>query len=303
MSFDGHQTCPHCKALVQSTICGICGKSAFEAVAAPVERERRSSWETLKEDGDVARVGIGVGIVVVIVAIAAFILTRPEPAVDATELPPPDPDTVPVREPSEPEPDGPPTVDGAIPQTDVIDPGAPREVADGLSPWETAPPIDFVTGRFLDDRLDFSTDIARVAELLDAFPGDGLELTLLEPGEILTLDGSIDTEMLETTQPFAARTIVREDGVEVGELWLMASGGSAAGDDYLAAARERWNVDAAIDQFAPAPGVRMWKLGEGDGLTIWAMDLDADAIVIVQAPTLVSPEVLTDTTRAWRRNV
>lgn len=287
---------------MQSTICTICGKSSFEPVAAPVEREREK-WTASVDRGEVRRVAVGFLALLVIAAGVLYVVTRPDAEVVATELPPPDPDAVDVPDPEPTLPDKPVGADAVVPASDLIDPGAPREVADGLSPWETAPPVDFVTGLYLEDDLDYAADIARVNELLDAFPAL-LELAPLDPPEILTFDGVLDLEMLETTQPFAARTIRRaDDGVDVGELWVIASGGSEDGDAYLASARARWSVEAAIDQFAGGAGLRIWKLGEGDGLTVWATDLEANSMIIVQAPSLVSPEILTDTLRGWRRSI
>ena len=286
---------------MQTTICSICGKSSFEEVVAPAQREREKWWRTL-ENGEIRKVSSTIAALLLIGGVVAWVVTRPDPEVTATELPPPDPDAVDVADPEPKAPDAPPAADAVTPTGDIIVPGAPREVSEGLSPWETLPPVDFVTGQFLDEDIDYSTDIARVAELLDAFP-PGLDPVALDPPEILTFDGTLDVEMLETTQPFAARTIQRDDGSAVGELWLIASGGSDAGDDYLASARDRWNVENAIDSYAPAAGVRLWKLGSGDGLTLWATDLEADSTLIIQAPSLVSPELLTDTLRAWRRAI
>ncbi|GJM37466.1 MAG: hypothetical protein DHS20C19_08330 [Acidimicrobiales bacterium] len=301
MSIEAHKTCPHCKALVQSTICTICGRSAFEEVAAPIVREREKWWTTL-ENGEIRKVATTVVVALAIAGVVAFILTRPEAEVTATELPPPDPNAVDIADPEPKAPDAPPAADAVTRPNDLVTPGAPREVSEGLSPWETLPPIDFVTGEFLDEDIDYGADIDRVDELLLFFPAS-LEIAPLDPPEILTFDGSLDVEMLETTQPFAARTVTRDDGLEVGELWLIASSGSDVGDAYLASARERWDIAAAVDSYAPAAGVRLWQLGSGDGLTLWATDLEQDSMLVIQAPSLLSPEIVTDTLRAWRRAI
>ncbi|MDW3220377.1 MAG: hypothetical protein R8F63_17345 [Acidimicrobiales bacterium] len=301
MSIEAHETCPHCKALVQSTICTICGKSAFEEVAAPTVREREKWWKTL-ENGEIRKVATTVAVVLAIAGVVAFILTRPEAEVTATELPPPDPNAVDVPDPEPKAPDAPPAADAVTRPNDLIAPGTSREVADGLSPWETLPPVDFVTGEFLDEDIDYGPDIDRVDELLSLFTG-GLALAPLDPPEIVTFDGALDVEMLETTQPFAARTVTTGDDQDVGELWLIASSGSEEGDAYLASARDRWNIEAAVDSYAPAAGVRLWKLGSGDGLTVWATDLEQDSLLVIQAPSLVPPEIITNTLRAWRRAI
>lgn len=298
MSLDGHQTCPHCRAIVSSTICSICGKTAFEEVAAPVVMEKRS-WRDSFENGELRKLGIGLLVLTVLVTGIAFVLTRPDPTTVATALPPPVSTT--STAPSAPPDEAAPSVSGGVKPASGFTPGAPREVGEGLSPWETPPPVNFVTGLLLDESLDFSADIERVDALLDDFP-PLLTLALLEPPELLTFTGVLDAEQVETTQPFAARTISRDDGLEVGELWLIASGGSAAGDDYLAAARNRWDVDAAVDQFAPEVGVRLYLLGADDTTHLWASDVEDNSIVLIQAPAAMDPQLLVDALRAWRRS-
>jgi hypothetical protein len=129
-------------------------------------------------------------------------------------------------------------------------------------------------------------------------------LARLDPTEILTLGGIVDALQVEATQPFAARTIVRQqDGQELGEIWLVASAGTEVGDAYLEAARTRWNVDTATEQFAPEVGVRLWLLGGNDDLNLWAADLEAGSIIAVQAPTSVAPGAFTDVLQAWRRGL
>ena len=124
------------------------------------------------------------------------------------------------------------------------------------------------------------------------------------PPVLLTFDGPVDVATLEASQPFAARTIRSEqDKVIVGELWLIASAGSEAGDAYLAAARSRWDLSAAVDQFSPEVGVRLWRLGGDDMTDVWAADLEDKSMVIVQAPVSVAPSVLTNSLSAWRRSI
>lgn len=297
VSLEGHQTCPHCRAIVQSTICSICGRSSFEEVAPSAERPKQK-WNEAFENNELRKLGVGVLVVALLVGAVAFVVTRPESTPSANELPPPASTTRRPPEPTSSEPA--PSVVGGVKPTSGFFPGAPREVGEGLSPWETPPAVDFVSGLLLDESLDYSADIDRVAELLDDFP-NVLTLNALNPPEILTFGGSVDAEQLETTQPFAARTISRDDGLAVGQLWLIASGGTDAGDAYLAAARDRWDVDAAIDQYSPEVGVRLWLLGTDSTINLWASDLEADSMVLVQAPTTADPGVLTDALRAWRR--
>jgi hypothetical protein len=297
VSVDVHQTCPHCRAIVQSTICTICGKSAFAEVAAPPAPEKQKWTDTLKNN-ELKKVGFGVLALLVLIAGVAFVLTRPESTATATALPPPASTTT-AKPTSTPTEAAPSVVGGVKPATGFV-PGAPREVGEGLSPWETPLPVDFVTGLLLDESLDFATDIDRVGELLRAFP-PVLTLAPLDPPELLTLDGTLDAEQIETTQPFAARTLTRNEGEAVGELWLIASGGSTPGNAYLAAARNRWNSEAALDNHSPEVGVRLWLLGADTTKNLWVGDLKNDSMVVIQAPLSVHPSVLTDVLKAWRR--
>ena len=284
---------------MQSTVCAICGKSAYETVAPPPPPPARR-WTDAFEHNELRKTGVTLLALLVIVAGVAYVLTRPDNAPDANPLPPPASTT--TVETIPPSSDAPPSLlGGARPASGFI-PGTPREVGEGLSPWETPPPIDFVTGLLLDKSLDYSVDIARIGDLLDIFP-DVATLTELDPPEIQTFRGIIDAELLEATQPFAARTLSGSDDAAIGQIWLIASGGSEAGDDYLTAARERWNPDGAIDQFSPDVGVRLWLLA-GDATTkVWLSDLEDDSMVLVRVAADVDPQFLTDTLRSWRRAV
>lgn len=300
MSREGHQTCPHCHALVQSSICRICGKSAFEEIVAPAARDPEKWWRNL-ENNELRKIGVTIASLAVIAGLLVYVLTRtPAPPI-ATELPPPAPTTEAPRD-LTPESQAPSISDGVI-RGPVVTPGAPREVGGGRSPWQTAPPIDFITGLLLDVDLDFTLDIERVGELLAAFP-ESWTLDPLDPAELTTFAGAVPVESVETTQPFGARTIVRaEDGLRVGELWLVASAGTEAGDGYLVAARDRWDLDSALDQYSPEVGVRLWRLGGDDSINIWASDLDDRSMVVIQAPVAVDPAVVTDAFQAWRRSL
>lgn len=283
---------------MQTTICSICGRSSFEEVA-PADEKPQPKWNDAFENNELRKLAAGVLVLIVLIGAVAFVLTRPDSTLSATDLPPPASTTPRAPEPEVAE--AAPSVAGGVKPTSGFLPGAQREVGEGLSPWETPPAVDFVTGLLLDESLDYTVDVARVAELLDTFP-EGLSLSPLDPAEILTFDGSVDAEQVETTQPFAARVISRPDGLAVGELWLIASGGSEAGDLYLAAARERWNLDAAIDQYSRDVGVRLWLLGSDSTTNIWASDLEEDSLLLVQAPITVDPAVLTDALQSWRRS-
>jgi hypothetical protein len=286
---------------VQSNSCSICGKSSLDAVAAPPP-PTKTRWTDAFEHNELRKVGTSLLVITVLAAGAAFVLTRPDPAPSANALPPPvSTNTVEPRPATSERP--PSLVGGARPTTGFL-PGVPREVDDALSPWDTPPPVDVVTGLPLDESLDYTDDITRVAELLAAFP-DGFTLAPLDPPVVLTFDGGLDADQLEATQPFAARTLRRDDGSTLGgpalgQLWLIASGGSTAGDAYLAAARERWNLDAAVDQFSPEVGLRLWLLGADATTTLWASDLDEDSMVLLQSPASVDPAILADALDAWR---
>jgi hypothetical protein len=283
---------------VQSSICSICGKTAFEEVAPQAAAPERK-WHDGLENNELRKLGIGVLAILMLVGGVAFILTRTDTAPTANALPPPTATTPERAEPTSSE--AAPSLAGGAKPTSGFLPGAPREVSEGLSPWETPPPIDFVTGLLLDESIDYAVDIDETAELLSYFPA-ALSLSELDPPELLTFDGSVDAEQIESTQPFAARTLSRDDGLEVGELWLIASSGSDAGDAYLSAARARWNVDTAVEQYAPEVGVRLWLLAADATVNLWAGNLTLDSMVLVQAPIGVEPSILTDVLKAWRRN-
>ena len=298
MSVDGLQTCPHCRALVQSHRCSICGRSTTDPVDVPTATPAvHGSDGALRRE--LRKVGVGLLVIVGVSAAAAFVLTRPNAAPSATALPPPVSTTTVEPRPTTSEPP-PSLVGGARPTTGFV-PGVPREVPAELSPWDSAPPVDLVTGRLLDETIDYGVDIARVADLLAAVPA-AYSLAPLDPPELTTFGGRLDADRLEATQPFAARTLRGPDDAALGSLWLIASGGSATGDAYLAAARARWGVDAAVDRFAPEVGLRVWLLGSDATDNLWGGDLFEDSMVLVRAPVAVDPVLLTDLLDAWRRD-
>ncbi len=272
--------------------------SALEAVA-PAQAPPTRKWSDSLENNELRKLGVGLAAVLLIGAAVGYVVTRPDPAPSANSLPPPASTTTVEVEPTASEPP-PSLVGGARPATGFL-PGTPREVGEGLAPWETPPAIDFVTGLLLDERLDYTADIARVAELLDAFP-DEFGVAELDPPEIVTFDGVVDAEQVESTQPFAARTLRDGDGTEIGQAWLVATGGSEVGDAYLAAARERWSTDAAIEQYAPEVGVRLWLLTADEQLNLWSAPLLDDSLVVVRSAAAVDPEAIADLLRAWRRD-
>ena len=298
---DKRARCPHCGALALKTICTICGKSAYEEVTAPPPRERERWWAKV-DKRSARRQGIVIGGLVLFTAITGYLLTRPAAAPDPTALPAPEETslttstTTPGRAPSVDRGNSSPTPTVALGES-----GVGRAVGDGLSPWDEAPPIHFVTGELLSERDDYTADIALVAQLLDAFPPP-FTLEPLASNELVTFGGVIDLEVTEATQPFAARRLAgRTDAI--GELWLIASAGSADGEAYLAAARGRWDVAAAVEQYAPSPGLRLWKLGEDASTQMWVTALTEDSLAIVQVPVGVEPTALATAVESWRDNL
>ena len=286
---------------MQSTICAICGKSAYEEIAEKPPAARDRWWRKL-DPRDTKRQALVLAGLVILVGGVAYLLTRQDP--------PPDPDALPSpvetsTTTTTTTPGRPPTVEGGTgggrDGAAGIAPGVDREVGFGVSPWDEAPPVNFVTGRHLSPDLDFTADIARVAEILAAFPAP-LQLEPLDGPEIMTFGGPIDIGETEASQPFAARTVSTGLG-RLGEVWVIASSGSEDGNAYLAAARSRWDPARAIDQYAPEPGLRMWKLGEDDRTQIWVTDLEDMSIVVLQAPVRVEPETLRAIIVEWRADL
>jgi hypothetical protein len=302
--FESLQTCPHCRALVQSSICSICGKTSFEEVAAKADPGQAPKWWQKLENNELQKVGGVTAALLLIAIVVGYALTRPEAETVATELPPPASTSTTTTLPRIADDVRAPSVAGGLRPIDgLVTPGASREVGDTLRPWETPPAINFITALLLDEELDFTADIARVHALYATFP-PAFSLAALDPPEILTLSGVVDALQVEETQPFAARTIVGAvDGQELGEIWLVASAGTDAGDDYLAAARARWDIDTATEQFAPEVGVRLWLLGSNVDVNLWATDLESGSIIVIQAPTNVAPLTLTNALQAWRRRL
>ncbi|MEQ8841594.1 MAG: hypothetical protein RIB98_11480 [Acidimicrobiales bacterium] len=291
------QICPHCRAIVQTSVCSICGKSTFDAVIAPPPAPKRSRAEFFAHE-EVRQVAVGAVVILALVAAIGFALNRSDPAPHANPLPPPASTTTVAPRPTTSEP-APSVAGGARPASGFV-PGAPREVGQGLSPWESPPPLDLVGGGLLDPSLDFTTDIGRVDELLTAFPGQ-FTLASLDPPQLATFGGAVDIELIETTQPFAVRTLILADGTAAGELWLIASSGSPAGDDYLAAARARWDTGTALSQYAPDVGLRLWLLATDDTTNLWVGDVDTRAMIVVRAPLDLTPSALTEVLAPWQR--
>lgn len=301
MNSDQRGHCPHCGAIAHQSICTICGKSAFEEVVAPPPRVRRKWWQTI-DPRTARRQALVLSGIVAFAAVTTYLLTREDPPPDPAALPAPDETSLTTSTTSPP--GEAPSIDrgdrGPTPTLPDLG-GVDRDVGGGLSPWEEAPPVHFVTGNLLPERDDYTVDIARVQEILAAFPA-AFSLDPLEDPELLTFGGPIDLAVTEATQPFAARTMASRTGA-IGELWLIASGGSSDGDTYLAAARARWDTDIAVEQFAPTPGVRLWKLGEDATNQMWVTELTADSLALVQVPVGVPPTSLAAAIEAWRANL
>lgn len=264
--FESLQTCLHCRALVQSSICSICGKTSFEEVAAKADPDQAPKWWQKLENNELQKVGGVTAALLLIAIVMGYALTRPEAETVANALPPPVSTTTTTTPPWLADDISTPSVANAVRTADgLVTPGTPREVGDTPSPLETPPPINFITGLLLDADLEFTADIARVHALYGAFP-PAFSLAALDPPEILALGGVVDALRVEETQPFAARTIVRtQDGQEL--------------------------------------GVRLWLLGGNEDLNLWATDLEARSIVAFQAPANVAPSAFTDVLQAWRRGL
>ncbi|MEM8705088.1 MAG: hypothetical protein AAGE98_01420 [Actinomycetota bacterium] len=293
MPIQGHAQCAHCGALLSSDDCTICGKSVHDvvAVAPPAARTRGMSDEAKRQ---VRGFGIFMGAAAVIGIGALVVLGRENVEPTPTALALPSTTTTVFEEPAEETPVVTrPFADVApLPTLPVAD-AVEREVGDGANPWNGALPRNVLTGELLEN-TDYAPGIDAVAALLAETPNG---FAVGEPAD--TEWNGIDLADAETVQPFAARGIADETG-PVADLWIFARGadtndGSAA---LFEAATSRWPIAEPIESFAPRPGIRLHRLPDEDGRTIW-VDVRDTWMLVYRAPVGVDPGLLGAISETW----
>lgn len=292
MTVKGMATCAHCRALISTPICPICGKSVHDPVEAPPPGP---VTRTLAREDRRRLIGFGVGIVVIATAgIGARVLLSRAPAEpQPTVLAAPTETTTTVRTegdaPTVTRPDGPvPTLPSFSGE------GAERAVGPNPSPWRGDAPVDVVTGDLLAD-ADHSAGVAAVAAMLAGIP----EGWTLAPTTATEVQG-VPLAAVEASQGFAARTVSDDFGL-IGDVWVIARGPRRddASAHYFDQAVGRWGAANAIDTFAPEPGVRI-HLVAADGIDAVWVDQRADALLVFTVPSTTDLSRLTDLVDAWR---
>ncbi|MEM9465554.1 MAG: hypothetical protein AAGA90_09275 [Actinomycetota bacterium] len=291
----GLSTCAHCGALLNGSVCAICGKSERDEVEVVEEapRERGLPAETRRQ-----LLGMGGGLVaVILVAVLGHAyLTRPpsepEPLALATPTPTSSTTTVPAPTVQPPTIDRPDAADAPPPTIEV---GAERSVvpSDGTNPWNGAPARNVLSGDALDN-TDYRPGIEATAAVVSRIPAP---FTATEPTQPEW--NGIDLDRAEQSQPFAARAIADASGT-ITDVWVIARGpsmtdGSAA---YVRQALETWPDEAAIDTFSPRPGVRLHQLTDDGTETIW-LDRRDTWLVLYRAPSGTDPGLLGVISDAW----
>jgi len=283
----GIANCPHCGALLQGSICAICGKSMHEAVEVVDAPPPPSAWATDFDTRRLAVMGATIGVLLIVAAGAWFILSRPAAAPAPNALPPPSPTTirVDVESPTVGRPEAP---SDPIPAATIeVGQGAERTIGGGSSPWEAPVPIDILTGEPLADG-DYQAGINEVARLLER---GSSEFDFAAPTLLATASG-VDFATAEADQPFGARG-VSLDGIPVADLWLFAAprGDEGPSSAYVAAATAQWPVEAATQQYSPQVGVRIHLVADDGLIAVWVSHLP-NRLLVVWVESDASPATL-----------
>ena len=291
MAVKGMSTCAHCRALISTPICPICGKSIHDEVEVedldPVKR-------TMATEDRRRVIGFATFVFVAIIAsVGAYVvLNRETPEATPTLLAAPTETTSTIRT----EGDAPTVTrpDGPVEPLPTFETGAEREVGTGANPWRGAVPRNVLNGDLLPD-ADYGPGIDAVAAMLADTP-DGWTFAA---AVTLELHG-VAVEAAETSQPFAARSIVDENG-DLGEIWIFARGPSTtdASAALLADAQAKWPVDLATETFSPEVGVRIHLLADNGSQAIWLDERD-DALVVFVVASGTDPGRVGALAAAWR---
>lgn len=263
MTVKGMPNCPHCQALLQGSICNICGKSERDPVEVVEAPPPPSRWAT---DLDRNQLGVLVTVVLVVIvgALGVWLYMNREAVQPAPAALPAPTDTIIRAEfdaPSTERSEDIPVVTVAPVEVTGAEEGAARDVGSVSSPWDEAPPISVVTGELL-DLVEYDTGIERVAELVAAV---NLPFELAPPA--VTTSGAIEVAAAETNQPFAARSLA-DNGIVFADVWIMA-GGDDASDAYLLAAKTKWSAGEPLDSYSPGPGIRLSLIVDDGTNALW----------------------------------
>lgn len=275
MAVKGMSTCAHCRALISTPICPICGKSADD----PIEIEDLGPIKRQMATEDRRRV-IGFATFVVVCMLAGagvYVALSGETAEPVpTTLAAPTETTSTIRTEGEA-----PTVtrpDSPTEPLPTFETGAEREVGAGASPWRGGVPRNVIDGDLLPD-ADFGPGLAAVAALLADAPAGWT----FAPSTTDEVNG-VELFAAEATQPFAARMVDDENG-PLGEVWLFARGPRT--DDASAAlldqARTKWPIDIAVETFSPKAGVRVHLLFDDGTQAVWIDDRETSLVVFIVA--------------------
>ncbi len=263
MTVKGMPSCPHCQALLQGSICNICGKSERDPVEVVALPPAPSRWAT---DLDRSQFGILVTVVLVVIvgALGAWLYMNRQPVQPAPAALPAPTDTIIRAESDAPiteRPEDIPLSTVAPVEVTGAEEGAARDVGSISSPWDEAPPISILTGDLL-DLVEYDVGIERVAALLASV---NLPFELGAP--TTATFGTIELAAAETNQPFAARS-VGDTGIAFADVWIMA-GGDDASDAYLLAAKAKWSDDEPLDSYSPGPGIHLSLIADDGTDALW----------------------------------
>ena len=291
MAVKGMSTCAHCRALISTPICPICGKSIHDEVEiedlGPIKR-------TMATEDRRRVIGFATFVIVAIVASVGVyvVLNREAPEATPTLLAAPTETTSTIRTDGDA-----PTVtrpDGPVEPLPTFETGAEREVGAGASPWAGGVPRNLLDGELLPD-ADFDAGIEAVAAMLAAVP-DGWSFDSA-PTEAVN---GVDLRAAETSQPFAARLVSDEAGI-LGEVWVFARGPRR--DDASAAlldqALAKWPTDMATESFSPKAGVRVHLLLDDGNQAVWIDERD-DALLVFIVESGIDPARIGGLAAAWR---
>ena len=166
MAIKGMSTCAHCKALISTPICPICGKSIHDEVEiedlGPIKR-------TMATEDRRRVIGFATFVVLAVVLSAGvYVVVNRETAEPVpTLLAAPTETTSTIRT----EGDAPTVTrpDGPVEPLPTFETGAERDVGGGTSPWAGALPLNILDGDLLPD-ADLDPGIEAVAAIVASAP-------------------------------------------------------------------------------------------------------------------------------------